>query len=237
MAFKFLLDHQLEQVNKKTTSVTPELSLLDFDNTTQQDLLTKNLSKRTKKDITPSKESKPKDVAPTPLADKKWHVVKDKKFYGPYTKAQLYKFYKAKKITSSAQLRSHPGKQHTTLKEVFAKKSNPKEKILKFAVAMALADGKLDEDELSFLNSFCEENNISKKVLNEMISFLKGESPPPISLIDETFTYDDFLFFVDMAKADGHLASAEVRLLTMIFKQLKKDNPALASQKLADILK
>lgn len=181
------------------------------------------------------------DLSKVIKSDTKWFVIRKKKF-GPYSKKQLIELYKSKKITKNEKLEGNNTGEQTLMKILFA----PKEKkvapdtsamrVLKLNILMAISDGDLDETELKQLNDYCEEHSLSKNILSETLEFLNKVGPPPVDLIDESLSKDDFIQCVEMAKADGEVSSSEITLLRKMLRKLRKTHPELADRKLKDFL-
>ncbi|MCO4793613.1 MAG: hypothetical protein KC493_07870, partial [Bacteriovoracaceae bacterium] len=221
----------------------PILSLKNFDILETGTIRIKNVPESNcAKAVAPEKPKGKVDSTSLPKIDTKWFVARKSKKYGPYSKKQLIGLYKTKKISKNEILIGNESAEETLMKILFAPK--PKEKVddssamkvLKFSIAMALSDGNLDNEELAQLNQYCEENDLSKNLLNESIQFLNKEGPPPVGLIDDSFTKDDFLTFVEMAKADGEISSSELRLLQKVLRDLRKKYPEMKQVKLKEYL-
>ena len=238
------VDEQLVQFNRPSKSKIPVLSLKDFDKHETGTIRIKDNS-TSPKPIEPVEPVKPEGNIEESLllkVDDKWFVFKKSKKYGPYSKKQLVKLYKSKKISKDEILIGNKCNEETSMKILFAPRKKVRVdnttamKVLKFSVAMALSDGNLDKEELVHLNQYCEDYGLSKKIIDESIQFLNKEAPPPVGLIDASFTKDDFLTFIEMAKADGEISSSEIILLQKVLRDLRKRYPEMKKIKLKEYL-
>lgn len=236
---KKLLDEQYKKYNTPSKNSLPILSMKNFDIYDNGTIRVKSI-----KPAEPLKVPEGKvPAAELPKTDTKWFVLRKSKRFGPFTKRQLIELYKSKKISKNEKLLGNESNESTMMKILFAPKPKNKVedptsmKVLKFSVAMALSDGHLDQTELASLNHYCEENNLSKNLLNETIQFLNKEGPPPVTMIEESFTKDDFMIFVEMAKSDGDISSSELRLLQKLLRDMRKKYPEMKEIKLKDYLK
>jgi len=240
------IEEQYKKFSTPSKKTVPVLSMKNFDiygNGTIK--ITGNTSSAPAGEAN-QKIEKPKidgkaDISKVTKADTKWFVIRKKKF-GPYSKKQLVELYKTKKISKNEKLEGNNTGEQTLMKILFAPKekrvmpNTSAMKVLKLNIMMAISDGDLDDSELNQLNNYCEEHSLSKNILSETLEFLNKDGPPPVELIDESLTKDDFIQCVEMAKADGEVSSSEITLLRKMLRKLRKTYPELADQKLKDFL-
>jgi tellurite resistance protein len=246
------IEEQYKKFSTPSKKTVPILSLKNFDIYENGTIRITNHDQPSSKSaptakVTETKQTEKKkfegkvDLSKVAKKDTKWFVIRKKKF-GPYSKKQLVELYRAKKISKNEKLEGNNTQEMTLMKILFAPKDKVKKpdtaamRVLKLNILMAISDGDLDESELKQLYEYCEEHSLSKNILNETLQFLNQDGPPPVDLIDETLTKDDFLKCVEMAKADGEVSSSEITLLRKMLRKLRKSHPELADQKLKDFL-
>jgi len=234
-------EEQLIIFNTPSKSKIPELSIQDFSKYTDKliPIGAKSVTGTAAENVPDKKTSQEK----VEFKERKWFIVRENKSFGPYNKKTLAALYKAKKITTKDILLGEKQRKKTSLAGIFPPKKkvagnpSPHAKVLKMAVSLALADGILDDDELLYLQDFCTENDLDEKILDETITFMKGDGPPPAALVDDKFTLDDFIVFIKLANADGNISGVELRLLKQIFNKLQPTEPTIQDKKLSEVIK
>lgn len=91
--------------------------------------------------------------------------------------------------------------------------------LVKWTVAMMLADGEIDQKEMDLVTELAERKSISKDKLNKVISELKGSGDPVAAMIGSG-PFDNgaeiFRQLARVALADGKLAKEEVAMLKTV---------------------
>lgn len=225
----FDLDDDMEYYNQEAKQPIPVADLKDSEFETYPPPSRSNLQ-----DIPVKKQQEP--VAKP--ADFEWVILLNQKRYGPYTKAKLAKLIKAKKIPINVKLEGKQSGKIVEPKDLFKIKAKDmsSKKMLEFLVYMALSDGHVDDEEMKLLDEFCNEHNLAKDLLDQLLISLKKAGPPPIEMIGKHYGEKEFKELVKLAKADGKLSGTELRMLKKVFSELQKKTPSLQGMGLNDYL-